>query len=288
MSIVEKAVDKHRRSDKPARARIGGVVNDARSDSDNRGKAIGSAPVDVTLNHEKLSREGVTPFGDMSDKIVDEFRRLKRPLLRTAFSDADTEEEKGVARKNLVMICSALPAEGKTFTAMNLAMCIALERDRTVVLVDGDISKPHISRMLEVHNKPGLMDLLQDHSLDIGEVLLQTDMPSLKIIPAGQRHRQASELLSSQRMEAIAKELATRYSDRIILFDSSPVLQTSEAPALAALMGHLIMVVHAGQTPQRAVTDALELFAGRDVEIVLNKCRAISSSPYYGSYYGKT
>jgi exopolysaccharide/PEP-CTERM locus tyrosine autokinase len=237
--------------------------------------------VDVILNHEKLSKEGVTPFGDMADKIVDEFRRLKRPLLRAAFD----EHEESAQRKNLILICSALSGEGKTFTAMNLAMCIALERDRTVVLVDGDISKPHISRMLEVQDKPGLMDLLQDHSLDIGEVLLQTDMPSLKIIPAGQRHRQASELLSSHRMAAITEELATRYSDRIVLFDSSPTLQTSEAPALAALMGQIIMVVHTGQTPQRAVTTALGMYAGRDVQVVLNKCRAMTSSPYYGNYY---
>ncbi len=283
MSIVEKAVDKHRKTDKLMPVKDRRVVNDARIGRGGRTEPPKtSATVDIELNHEKLSKEGVTPFGESADKIVDEFRRIKRPILSQAFEQA----EEGAHRKNLVLIASALATEGKTFTAMNLAMCIALERDRTVVLVDSDVAKPHISRILDVHSRPGLLDLLQDHSMDIGDVLLQTDMPSLKIIPAGQRHRHATELLSSHRMEAIAEELATRYSDRIILFDSPPVLQTSEAQALAALMGQIVLVVHAGATPQRAVMSALELFGEREVQVVLNKCRVNRHSGYYGGYYG--
>ncbi|MDH3645285.1 MAG: XrtA-associated tyrosine autokinase [Gammaproteobacteria bacterium] len=282
MSIVEKAVDKHRKLDKLTPIKDKRVINDARIGG---GPHIptGAGQVDIELNHEQLAKEGLTPYGETADKIVDEFRRIKRPLLSAAFE----EHQEGAERENLVMIASALPAEGKTFTAMNLAMCIALERDRTVLLVDADVAKPHVSRILNVHNEPGLMDLLQDHTIDIGDVLLQTDMPSLKIIPAGQRHRHAAEMLSSQRMEAIAEELATRYSDRIILFDTSPILQTSEAQSLATLMGQLVLVVHAGQTPQRAVNRTLELLGDRKIDIVLNKCRAPASSPYYGGYYGQ-
>lgn len=285
MSIVEKAVDKHRRAEPLRSPREQTVQNDARVA---KGRPLKTprkpGSVDIELDHEKLSREGITPYTDISETLVDEFRRIKRPLLRAAFDEKADGKPSGPG--NIVLIASALSGEGKTFTAMNLAMSIAMERDRTVVLVDADIAKPHISRMLGVVQEPGLMDLLQDHSVDIGDVLLQTDMPSLKIIPAGERHRQAAELLASQRMEAIVEELATRYSDRIVLFDSPPILQTSEAQALAARVGQVLLVVQAGQTPQRAVLSALELMAEQDVKMVLNKCRLPESSPYYTGYYG--
>ncbi|NNF67759.1 MAG: AAA family ATPase [Gammaproteobacteria bacterium] len=286
MSIVEKAVDKQRRLVKP------GSKKDKRLNGISTSETAGISPatkVDIELDYEELAKEGLVPFGHNADRIIDEFRRIKRPLLKAAFGDNDEDSsvsEKSHQALNLILVASALASEGKTFTAMNLAMCIALERDRTVVLVDADVAKPHISRMLNVHNRPGLMDLLQDHSINVGDVLLQTDMPSLKIIPAGKRHRHASEMLSSQRMEMIAEELATRYSDRVVLFDSPPILLTSEAQSLAALMGQLVLVVHAGQTPQRAVRDTIELLNHRKVDIVLNKCRSAASSPYYGNYYG--
>lgn len=284
MSIVEKAVDKHRRADQARPRKVPVVRDDARVLKEQQSKAFNkSGPVDIELDPEKLLREGITPYSDNPETVVDEFRRIKRPLLRAAFEEY--EGGKKERPKNTVMIASALAGEGKTFTAMNLAMSIAMERDRTVLLIDGDVAKPHISRMLGVAARPGLMDLLKDHSMNIGDVLLQTDMPSLKIIPAGERDRQAAELLASQRMEAVVEELATRYSDRIVLFDSPPVLQTSEAQALAALVGQVVLVVQAGQTPQRAVAGVMELLADVDVKMVLNKCRLPDSSPYYGGYH---
>ncbi|MDH3589740.1 MAG: XrtA-associated tyrosine autokinase [Gammaproteobacteria bacterium] len=282
MSIVEKAVDKHR-TDRPHKA--GRVINDARKASGPLYKKK-SGTVDIELDHEKLAKDGVTPYSDTANTVVDEFRRIKRPLLQAAFENADESQDEA-ARKNLILVASALSTEGKTFTAMNLAMSIALERDRTVVLVDADVAKAHISRILEIEERPGLMDLLQDHTIDIGDVLLQTDMPSLRIIPAGKHHRHAAEMLSSQRMEAITEELSTRYSDRVIVFDSPPLLQASEAQALAPLVGQIILVVHAGQTPQRAVLGALDLLHDCDVRVVLNKCRLPESSPYHGGYYGQ-
>lgn len=287
MSIVEKAIDKHRRSEARTDEKDKDKKRVLELDARNASSAVLSRPArvsgEVQLDHDMLAREGVTPFGPVAEQISDEFRRLKRPLLASVFhataADADNE------RRNLVMVSSALAGEGKTFTAMNLAMSIALERDRTVVLVDADVAKPHVSRLLGIDQEPGLMDLIKDETLDVSEVLLQTDMPALKVIPAGQRDRYATELLGSQRMEAITKELADRYPDRIILFDSPPMLQTAEAPVLAALMGRVLVVVHAGQSPQQAVAAAVELIGDRPTNIILNKSRMKHNADYYGGYY---
>lgn len=285
MSIVEKAIDKHRRAE--ARSNDGDGPPAFDIDGRNASTAVLSRPArvsgEVQLDHDNLAREGVTPFGAVAEQIADEFRRLKRPLLASVFHH--TNEEGGNDRRNLVMVTSALSGEGKTFTAMNLAMSIALERDRTVVLVDADVAKPHVSRLLGIDQEPGLLDLLRDDTLDVSEVLLQTDMPALKVIPAGHRDRYATELLASQRMDAIATELADRYPDRVILFDSPPMLQTAEAPVLAALMGRIVMVIHAGQTPQQAVTAAIELIGERPTNLVLNKSRMKHNADYYGGYY---
>ncbi len=281
MSIVEKAVDKHRRSEPKLREQPAREQDDARPMTPpviNR--AVGQ-PV-VALDQEQLAREGVTLFEKEGGRVADEFRRLKRPLLSGVFT---AEEGANLQRRNLILVSSALAGEGKTFTALNLAMSIALERDRTVVLVDADVAKPHISRLLGIEDKPGLLDLLKDETLEVSEVLLQTDMNALKVIPAGQRDRYATELLASQRMVTFAAELADRYPDRIILFDSPPLLQTAEAQVLAGLMGQILVVVHAGQTPQKAVGAALELLGDTPARLILNKSRMSKHSGYYHGYY---
>lgn len=284
MSIVEKAIDKHRRAGDSKAADDDSAIVDVNG---RKATAVLKRPAkgagEVELDHEVLAREGVTPFGPVAEHIADEFRRLKRPLLAQVFRPGTEDEVRD--RSNLVMISSALAGEGKTFTAMNLAMSIALERDRTVVLVDADVAKPHVSRLLGIDDQPGLLDLLKDETLDLSEVLLQTDMPALKVIPAGQRDRYATELLASQRMEEITQELGERYPDRIILFDSPPLLQTAEAPVLAGLMGRVLLVVHAGQTPQNAVTASAELVGAIPIDLVLNKSRVRHGGDYYSGYY---
>lgn len=284
MSIVEKAVDKHRRSEPRQREQTRRKLDDARPMTPvlGTGAAAVVGQTQVALDQDKLAREGVTLFGKEGGRVADEFRRLKRPLLSNIFT---ADQGATLERRNLVLISSALSGEGKTFTALNLAVSIALERDRTVVLVDADVAKPHISRLLGIEDKPGLLDLLKDQTLEVSEVLLQTDMNSLKVIPAGQPDRYATELLASQRMVTIATELADRYPDRIILFDSPPLLQTAEAQVLAGQMGQILIVVHAGQTPKKAVGAALELLGDTPARLILNKSRMSRHDDYYHSYH---
>lgn len=123
---------------------------------------------------------------------------------------------------NLIMITSALPGEGKTFTAINLAISIAMELDNTVMLVDADVSRPSVLNMLGLQPAPGLLDVVVKNSVDISGVLLRTNIEKLSILPSGTAQARATELLASDAMIRLLDDMSGRYSDRIIIFDSPP------------------------------------------------------------------
>ncbi|RTL03399.1 MAG: protein tyrosine kinase, partial [Neisseriaceae bacterium] len=190
--------------------------------------------------------------------------------------------------RNLIMVTSSLPGEGKSFCALNLALSIAMERDITVMLVDADVAKPSVLNNLGVRAEAGLMDLLLDRSLQVGDVLLRTNIEKFSVLPAGRRHKHATELLASDAMARLLDEIATRYPDRVVIFDSPPLLVTSEARELAAHMGQIVMVVEAGRTSQDAVNEALNYLQVCDiVNLLMNKTESMVSMDGYGGYgYG--
>jgi receptor protein-tyrosine kinase len=226
------------------------------------------------------SRGFVTPDAPKS-QIADEFRVIKRPIIRNAQAAGGTKVRNG----NLVMVTSALPREGKTFTALNLAISIAMEMDSTVLLVDGDVSHPELPSLLGVPNAPGLLDVLTRDDIDVGDALVRTNIEKLSILPAGSHHRRATELLASEQMVILLRELATRYSDRIIVFDSPPLLATTEARVLASHMGQIVMVVAANSTARRAVDLALGTIESCEIVLMmLNKADKTDVGTYYGYY----
>jgi receptor protein-tyrosine kinase len=185
------------------------------------------------------------------------------------------------------MITSALPAEGKTFTALNLAMSVAMEFDSTVLLVDGDVAHPSLPVLLGVPNSPGLLDLLTRDDLDVADVLIRTNVEKLTVMPAGSRQRRATELLASEQMANLLRELASRYSDRIIIFDSPPLLATTEARVLATHMDQIIMVVAADTTTQHTLSQALATIESCEIVLMmLNKASSTDVGAYYGYYAG--
>jgi exopolysaccharide/PEP-CTERM locus tyrosine autokinase len=185
------------------------------------------------------------------------------------------------------MMASALPGDGKTFTSINLALSISRERDTTVVLVDADVAKPHISRIFGVDQELGLLDALSDPSLDIESLVLPTDVKGLSILPAGKPREHATELVASSQMKDVVRRLIAAHAHRIALFDSSPLLVSSESRALAAFVGQVALVVRAGRTPRQAVLDAIgHLGEGKSVGLVLNQGRASFSEGLYGYGYG--
>ncbi len=223
------------------------------------------------------------PGSKLDPSYHDEYRRIKRPLLSNAFGKTAQLVENG----NLMLVTSAIPGEGKTHSAINLALSIAQERDHTVLLVDCDVTRHGTSKMLGVSDKPGMVELLEAKHMSVGEVLLATDIEGLCLLPAGKPHDYVSELLSSQRMQEIVEEIGTRYDDRIIIFDSPPLLPTPQAQILTGLVGQIIFVVEIGKTPQSVVTEALKLIPeGSATGLLMNKSEGLSArNSYYYGYY---
>jgi exopolysaccharide/PEP-CTERM locus tyrosine autokinase len=235
----------------------------------------------VRINTSALRAAGMLAPEHESRVIGGQFRQIKRPLIQNTL----TRKTAGDVRN--IMVGSAYPGEGKTFTAVNLALSLALEKDVSVVLVDADILKPQVSKVLHIENEPGLTDLLSDASLDVESLVLPTDVPNLSVLPAGRAVDTATELLASSRMEQVAARLgATQQGQgpRIVVYDSSPLLLTSESRALAAVTGQIVLVVRAGVTPQSSVVDALnQLGEDRYVGVVLNQSNYTEEGQYaYG------
>lgn len=243
---------------------------------------------DIEIDLEKLNARGILdPREDpRSNRIAEEFRRIKRPLLMHILGKGASQVE----RANLIMVTSSIAGEGKTFTAINLALSVAMEMDKTVLLVDADIAKPEIMTRMAVADKKGLTDVLLGEC-QLKDVLLKSNIPSLSVLPAGKRHTHATELLASKNMSLLLDELSTRYSDRIVIFDSPPLMLTSEARVLASQMGQILLVVEESRTPQRIVTESLStLDSSEIVGLVLNKSHRGDGTQYgyaYGYGYGR-
>jgi exopolysaccharide/PEP-CTERM locus tyrosine autokinase len=237
----------------------------------------------VELNLARLQELGmITPDAGRS-AVAEEFRAIKRTLIDRITNDEGPSSH----RRNLIMVTSALAGEGKTFSSINLAMSLAMELDHTVLLVDADVARPSVLRTLGLKEEPGLMDLLLDRHVHVNDVMLKTNVETLSILPAGTHHRHATELLASQAMSKLLDDISSRYADRIVIFDSPPLLLTTEARALASQMGQIIMVVEAERTTQQAFKNALRQIEGfPNVSLVYNKAKAFPGGEMYGySYY---
>jgi receptor protein-tyrosine kinase len=240
------------------------------------------------INFHRLHTLGMVSPDAPNTLISEEYRHIKRPIIQNAYGTASQMVDQG----RLILVTSALPGEGKTFTAINLAISMSLEMDKTVLLVDADMAMCGVSNTLGFDTGKGLSDVLIDNRLPLSEVLISTNIPKLSILSAGQNHGKTAELLSSQSMQNLVADLAHRYPDRAIVFDAPPLIATSEARVLAGLMGQIVMVVEAGRTPQQAVQEAISfLDQSKPIGFVLNKSHRSMVSGYgyygYGSKYKK-
>lgn len=220
---------------------------------------------------------------DFADRLLaEQYRRVKRPILEKI----QALQEARAPGAHLIMVAGSLPGDGKTFTSINLAANIARERDLSVLLIDADVAKRHITEMLGLKDDPGLLDALLDSSLNTESLILPTDIAGLSILPSGRTHEAATELLSSARMAGIVDRLIERDPNRIILFDTSPLLLSSESRAIVKLVGQIVLVVRAGVTPQPAVREAIELLpADKLMGLVLNHSRSGVLDHSYGYGY---
>jgi protein-tyrosine kinase len=243
----------------------------------------------VDIDLAKLRAHGLLTPDTPYVTLVEQYRMIKRPLLMKASVNghgSPTRAGGTGGAKNVIMVTSALPGEGKTFTAINLAVSIATERDRTVLLVDTDVTKGDVSRQFGIESERGLSSLLAESETALTDVLIKTNIAKLSLLPAGGRYRNYTELIASQTMRNLIMDLASRSKELVIILDSAPLLASSGASVLAHLAGQIVVVVQAGRTPQSMLREALRLLTpGTDVSLVLNRDSRGSLSRY-GYYYG--
>lgn len=236
----------------------------------------------VDIDLDRLAGMSYLTPGAPRSQAADEFRVIKRSLLQ----QIDVRPADAVNPTNLIMVTSALAGEGKTFTAINLAMSMASELDRTVLLVDADVQRPAVLDRLGLPRSKGLLDLLTDPSVALHDVLLKTNVDKLTLLPAGTPHAQATELLASDAMDRLLVDISSRYPDRVIVFDAPPLLASTESRVLATHMGQVVVVVSADKTPQASLMEAMRTLETCPlVYSVLNRTRRVSAGSYYG-YYG--
>lgn len=294
MSIVERTISKLQDVRKPVpgrepgaqggMSRIGTLVHGAPASGLEGPSPRNASPTRVVrFDRGALRSVGLLPPESDATRMANEFRHIKRPLIREALRQAEVDAE----RARFIMVASALPGEGKTFTAINLALSLSQERDFRVLLVDGDVAKGHISELLGLHQERGLLDVLSDRSLASSSVIVPTDAPNLSVLPSGTKQTGATELLASGRMQEVLRQIALDDPRVLVILDSPPILLTTESRALAPLVGQIVMVVKAGGTPRHIVQEALDALVEHDhVSLVLNQSTSDSERGYYeyGTY----
>ena len=278
MSLVEQTIARL----KKAQGQVAGLDPPGRvsrtaapsHDSDPLDEAANRISVDSTA----LRAAGYLPEPGKERQFADQYRRIKRPLIDRALSGDATAGD-----PRMIMVTSALPGDGKTFTGINLALSMSLERDITVLLIDADVAKRHVSQIFGLDARPGLLDALADERREVAPVIVPTTTRGLSILPAGSRVPNTAELLSSSRMGKLMASLCARDPRRILLLDSAPLLVTNEGAALVKVVGQVVLVVRAGQTPRHAVKAAVGLFdANQAGGVVLNEVPGGSTGEYYG------
>jgi protein-tyrosine kinase len=235
----------------------------------------------IPVDYAALRMQGYFPEQERDRQFADQYRRIKRSLVDKALAGATS-----VGESRSIMVTSALPGDGKTFTSINLALSMALERDVSVLLVDADVAKRHVSGIFGLSGVSGLVDILLDESIEPESLIVPTTTRGFSILPAGKRVDGPAELLSSNRMRQTLAMLCARNPRRIVLLDSPPLLVTNEGSALVKIVGQLALVVRAGATPKSAIQAALKLFDPQQAGgIVLNDAPAVGGGEYYGYGY---
>ncbi len=244
----------------------------------------------VTIDDKRARREGILIPGTDQSRTVAEFREIKRSVL---FSMASSMEST-TKNPNLVMVTSARPDEGKTFISINLAISLSSEKDYDVLLVDMDQTKRGVCNALGIGPTKGLIDVIENESMTLDDVILETNIEGLSVLPSGAFHPLGAELLNSVRMKLLLDDLSRRSREMIVIFDCPPVLATTEASILAQHVGHVLFVVEAGKTSKGNINDALELIGhSQNLGFILNKTRSVVGDTSFGAYsdygygYGK-
>jgi protein-tyrosine kinase len=247
-------------------------------------KADLRAPVrhrQIALDTDILARNGLLVGDAAQGTLAEEYRLVKRRLLAAI----DRQEEQGDPAARVVLIASGQPGEGKTFTAANLALSLAAEQDRQVLLIDGDTAKPDLARRFGIGIDAGFVDALTDRNVDVEGLVLDTDIERFAFLPGGRHERNLPELLASARTDDVFARLIQADSRRIIIVDSAPALAASAAGALASHAGQALIVVRADQTAEADIKETTELLSAcRHLSLMLNGTAFQVGGRRFGKY----
>ncbi|MGI0016348.1 MAG: AAA family ATPase, partial [Nitrososphaera sp.] len=229
-----------------------------------------TAKQQTSLDFNKLQQMGIITPDEPSSRIATELRHIKGRLLSGSLEAMNVLHHDH--RKNLIMITSSRTDEGKTFLAVNLAINLAMEVNRRVVLVDTDVMKGNVAKILGIEAKLGLTDLLISPNRTLLDALVRTNINGLHVISAGTRIPNVAELFSSQRMTSLLSMMAQQFADWVFVFDSPPLLAATESSALARHMGQVVVVVHEEKTTQKELLTGLkQIEFAKNIGLVLNK-----------------
>jgi protein-tyrosine kinase len=236
----------------------------------------------IGIDTDRLRSEGYLPEAAEQRRFADYCHRIKRPLIDRALATGASDDLR------VALISSALPGDGKTFIALNLAFSMARERDISVLLIDGDLPRARITRALGLQSEKGLLAALRDDGLDVESLVLDTDVPGLQVLAAGGPVDDVAELIASVRMQQIMTRLLAQNPRRVVLLDSPPLLVSSEARALARFPGQIVLVARADRTPRQALLDAIgQVDRKKLLGLVLNDAPGAHQGSYY-DYYGQS
>lgn len=263
MSKIEEALEKaFKLREMPAAPKI------------NKAKTVSArAPLNELNTH-------IVTLTDPGSPVAEEYRRLKSMIIRETKSDF----------LNTIMITSAVEGEGKTLTSINTAVTMAQEIDHNILLIDADLRKPMVCEYLGIEYKYGLSDYLVG-DFDLSDVLVRTGIGNLVVLPAGKIPDNPVELISSQKMKNLIKELKQRYMDRYIIIDTPPLLSFAEAISIGSFVDGIVFVIKNGKAQKKAIDNALNLLKNLNVlGIVFNSVSSANEDEYasrYGYYYEK-
>jgi exopolysaccharide/PEP-CTERM locus tyrosine autokinase len=250
--------------------------------ADGTGGADGSGAggPELVLDRGRLASYGITMPSSARSRTVEELRLVKRNLMTQLSQGSPIADQRS---SRLIMVTSARPGEGKTFISLNLALAFASERDVKALLVDVDTQHSSLQKILGITTELGIVDVLAGNR-ELSEVLIQTNIPNLMVLPSGRGGPHVPELFSSNQMAILMAEMTRRFADRYIIIDTPPCMASSDAAALAPLVGQIVFIVEAHHTQQVEIEASLSMLGGCPrISLLLNKSDTMAGE-HFGSY----
>ncbi|MBU4185724.1 MAG: polysaccharide biosynthesis tyrosine autokinase [Proteobacteria bacterium] len=269
MSKIEKALEKakKKRDENRQETRLK-VASEAAAAGENAPLYTQTKSVSLKDSHLEKYRI-ITHSGDSG--IINSYNLLRTQVLQRS-------RDKGY---NTIMVTSVVEGEGKTITAINLAVSIAKEIQHTVLLVETDLRNPKIQHYLGCSATKGLSDYILD-KVPLSELLINPGLGKMIVLLAGKPLSGPTEILDSPMIKKLVQEMKARYPDRYVIFDCPPLLTMPDPIVFSSYVDGIILVVEAGKASRNQIREAIELLDGKNIlGLVMNKGKEVERSYYY-------